>query len=84
MSAANPLWASPRIIGELRKIGIDVAKSTVEEYMVWWLKPPSPTWRAFPKNHVRDIAAIDFVIVPTVCNQALFVFLVLTHHRRRV
>ena len=27
LSAANPSWGSPRIVGELRKLGIDVAKS---------------------------------------------------------
>jgi hypothetical protein len=31
MSKANPLWGSPRIKGELRKIGIDFAKSTIEK-----------------------------------------------------
>ena len=29
---AMPTWGSPRIVGELPKIGIDVAKSTVEKY----------------------------------------------------
>ena len=84
MSSANPLWGSPHIVGELSKIGIDLHKSTVEKYMVRRRKPPSPTWRAFLKNHVRDIVAIDFFIVPTVRNQVLFVFLVLAHDRRRV
>ena len=23
-------------------------------------KPPSPTWRAFLKNHVRDLVSMDF------------------------
>jgi hypothetical protein len=30
MSQANPTGGSPRIMGELRKLGIEVAKSTVE------------------------------------------------------
>jgi hypothetical protein len=34
MSKANPTWGSPRIIGELGKPGIVVAKCTVEKYMV--------------------------------------------------
>ena len=33
MWQANPMWGSPRIVGELRKLGIDVAKSTVEKYV---------------------------------------------------
>jgi putative transposase len=34
MWQANPTWGSPRIVGELHKLGIDVAKSTVETYRV--------------------------------------------------
>jgi len=84
VSTANPLWGAPRIVGELGKIGIDLPKSTVAKYMVRQRKPPSATWRAFLKNHVKDIVAVDFFVVPTVRNQILFVFLVLAHHRRRV
>ena len=69
MSSANPLWGAPRIVGELSKIGIDVAKSTVEKYMVRTRRPPSPTWKAFLKNHIESIVAIDFFVVPTVRNQ---------------
>jgi putative transposase len=41
MWRANPTWGSPRIVGELRKLGIDVAKATVETYRVRPPKPPS-------------------------------------------
>ena len=54
LSAANPRWGSPRIVGELRKLGIDVAKSTVDKYRVRSKQPPSPTWKTFLKNHVTD------------------------------
>jgi transposase InsO family protein len=84
ISLANPLWGSPRILGELRKIGIDVAKSTVEEYMVRRRKPSSPTWMTFLHNHMTETVAVDFFVVPTVRFQILFVFLVLAHDRRRV
>jgi putative transposase len=84
MSSANPLWGAPRIVGELGKIGIDLHKSTVAKYMVRQRKPPAATWRAFLRNLVKDIVAVDFFVVPTVRNQILFVFLVLAHHRRRV
>ena len=39
MSRANPTWGTPRIVGELRKLGIDVAKSTVAKYR---LRPRGP------------------------------------------
>jgi putative transposase len=84
MSQANPTWGSPRIIGELRKLGIDVAKSTVEKYRVRPRTPPSPTWKAFLHNHVRDFVSMDFLVVPTVTYKVLFVLVMLAHERRRV
>jgi putative transposase len=84
MSQANPTWGAPRIVRELRKLGIDVAKSTVEKYRVRSRKPPSPTWRAFLKTHVMDLVSLDFFVVPTVAFKVLFVLVILTHHRRRV
>ena len=83
MSSSNPTWGSPRIVGELRKIGIDVTKSTVEKYMVRHRKPSSPTWEAFLRNHLADTIAIDFFVVPTVRFHVLYVFLILAHDRRR-
>jgi hypothetical protein len=84
MSTANPGWGSPRILGELAKLGIRIAKSTVEKYMVRPRKPPSPTWRAFLQNHIKDLVSVDFFVVPTVRFRVLFVFIVLAHARRRI
>jgi putative transposase len=84
MWQANPTWGSPRIIGELRKLGIDVTKSIVEKYRPPPQKLPSPTWKAFLNNHVQDLVALDFFVVPTVMNRVLFVLLILAHARRCV
>jgi len=84
ISAANPRWGSPRILGELRKLGIAVAKSTVEKYRVRTRRPSSPSWRAFLKNHVTELVALDFFTVPTVGFKVLFVLIVLAHARRRI
>jgi transposase InsO family protein len=84
MSEANPTWGSPRLVGELRKLGIDVAKSTVEKYRIRRCKPPSPTWRAFLANHAKDLVSIDFFTVATVHFEILYVLVVLEHERRRV
>jgi hypothetical protein len=84
MSELNVTWGSPRIRSELKMLGIDVAQSTVERYMVKRPKPASPTWRAFLANHVGCLASIDFFTVPTVRHRVLFVFVVLAHLRRRV
>jgi putative transposase len=84
MSAANPTWGSPRLMGELRKLGIEVAKSTVEKYRTRRSKPPSPTWRAFLTTHAKDLVSIDFFTVATVRFEILFVLVILSHDRRRV
>jgi putative transposase len=84
MWQANPTWGSPRIVGELRKLGIDVAKSTVEKYRVRPHRSPSPTWKTFLHNHVKDLIALDFFVVPTVTHKVLFVLLILAHERRRL
>jgi transposase InsO family protein len=47
-------------------------------------KPPSPTWRAVLDNHLKDLISIDFFTVPTITFRVFFVFLVLSHERRRV
>src|SRR5260370_34936467 len=84
MSQANPLWGAPRIHGELLKLGIDVAQSTVAKYLRRQRKPPSQAWRTFVANHVEQMASIDFFTVPTATFRVLFVFVVLSHERRRV
>ena len=84
MWRSNPTWGSPRMVGELRKLGITVAKSTVEKYRPRNRKPPSPTWKAFLNNHIKDIVACDFFTVPTVNFGVLFVFIILAHERRRI
>ena len=84
MSQANPLWGAPRIHGELLKLGIDVAQSTVAKYLRRPRKTPSQTWRTFLTNHMEQMASIDFFLVPTATFRILFVFVVLSHARRRV
>lgn len=39
MWRSNPIWGAPRIVGELRKLGINVATSTVEKYRPRVRKP---------------------------------------------
>jgi transposase InsO family protein len=84
MARANVTWGAPRIRNELAKIGIEVAVSTVAKYMPRRRKPSSPTWRAFLENHLKDLVALDFFVVPTATFGVLFGLVVLAHHRRRV
>jgi putative transposase len=84
MSKANPLWGAPRIHGELLKLGLDVSQATVAKYMVRHHQPPSQTWRTFLLNHIGQIVAADFFVVPTATCRLLFVLVILAHERRRV
>ncbi len=86
MAAANTLWGSPRIQGELRHLGINLSRSTIERYM----QRPHPagergqSWSTFLKNHLAETLAIDFFVVPTIRNRVLYVFLVLDLERRQL
>ena len=84
MAMANPLWGAPRIHGELLKLGISVSQTTVAKYMPRRDKPPSQPWRTFLANHVGQIMAADFFVVPTVTYRLLFVLVILAHDRRRI
>ena len=84
MCEENPLWGAPRIYGELLKLGFDVAQSTVSKYMLRRRDPPSQGWKTFLRNHADGIACVDFLIVPTLAFERLFVFVILGLGRRRL
>jgi hypothetical protein len=84
MSLANRLWGAPRIHGELLKLGIEVAQSTVAKYMARGGRGRSQTWKTFLHNHSDGIGAMDFLVVPTVGFKLLFVLAILRHERRRL
>ena len=84
MSLSNPGWGAPRIHGELLKLGIEICETSVAQYMARRRKPPSQTWRTFLDNHLRQLVAVDFFVVPTMTFRVLFVFVVLAHDRRRI
>jgi transposase InsO family protein len=88
MVAENPTWSRRRIASELSKLGHAVDKNTVAKYMPRPLtrprRPPSQTWKTFVRNHLPGTIAIDFLTVPTVTFNVLYVFFVLSLDRRRV
>ena len=84
MSNNNTLWGAPRIHGELLKLEINVSQATVAKYMLRHPKPLSQAWRAFLKNHTKQLASIDFFTVPTISFRILYIFLILSHARRRI
>ena len=84
VSLANPLWGAPRIHGELLKLGIEVAQTTVAKYMARGRRPPSQSWKTFLRNHAEGIASIDFFVVPTATCKRLFGLLIIRHGRRQL
>src|SRR5262249_10052704 len=85
MSVENSLWGAPRIHGEMLKLGIEVAQSTVAKYMAKRRPRRSgQTWKTFLRNHATGIAAIDFLVVPTINFRLLFVLVILRHERRQL
>ena len=84
MSLENPLWGATKMHGELLKLGIQVAQSTVSNYMVPRRGRPLQSWKTFMHNHAEGIASIDLFVVPTIAFQQLFAFLVLGHKRRQL
>jgi len=87
MQTANPLWGASRFHGELQKPGLKLSQATVARYLARFRgprRPSSQTWRTFLANHVAQFASCDFFTVPTATFRVLFVFVVLSHARRRI
>ena len=82
MSRDNPLWGAPRIHGELLKLRIDIAQSTVAKYMVRCRRPLSPG--SFLRNHTAHIAAVDLLVVPTIGFKVLYGLVILRLERQRL
>ena len=60
------------------------SQASVAKYLVQRRQPPSQTWRTFLRNHVHQLVAADFVVVPTATGRLLFVVILLAHDRRRL
>ena len=71
------MWGTPRIHGELLKLGFEIAELTVSKYMIRHGGLPSQSRRTFLRSHAEAIAAIDLCVVRTVTFECLFVFLVI-------
>jgi hypothetical protein len=67
----------------LLKLGYELSEASVAKYMMRRRTQPSPTWRSFIRNHLSEMAAVDFFTVPTLTFKTLYVFVVLSLDRRR-
>jgi putative transposase len=86
MAQENRTWGAERIRGELLKLGLRVAKSTIQKYIRLIRKPTSPdqTWPTFLHNHAGEIWACDFLQTFDLFFRALFVFVIIELKTRRV
>jgi hypothetical protein len=89
LARENPLWGHRRIQGELLKLGIAVAPSTVWEILrVAGIDPAprrsGPTWRQFLCTQAAGILAVDFLHVDTVLCKRLYVLVFIEHGTRRM
>jgi transposase InsO family protein len=84
MAGANPLWGTPRIHGELLKLGIAISERTVSRLLAQLSRPPSQPWRTFLANHLSALVSMDFFTVSTLTGRVLFVLVLMSHDRRRI
>jgi putative transposase len=82
----NRLWGAERIRGELLKLGIRVAKRTVQKHM-HRLRGPRPwgqSWSTFLKNHLHQTWACDFLQLNDLWFRPIFPFFVIELGSRKV
>ena len=89
LAKENPLWGHRRIHGELTKLGLAVAPSTVQEILRAAGIDPAPrrsgpTWRQFLHAQAAGILAVDFLHVDTVLLNRLHVLVSIEHGTRRM
>jgi transposase InsO family protein len=85
----NPLWGHRRIHGELMKLGVTVAPSSVWEILHAAGIDPAPrrsgpSWRQFLRAQAAGIVAVDFLHVDTVFLRRLYVLVFIEHGSRRM
>jgi transposase InsO family protein len=83
----NSTWSAQRLQGELKKLGYEVCDNTVAKYMFKSKDvdhSKRQRWLTFLKNHAKHIVGIDFVVVRTVFFNAIYVFISISHDRRKI
>ena len=89
LAEENPRWGYMRIVGELRKLGITVSKTSVGAVLRHHRLPPAPrrqgpTWSEFLKAQAKGILATDFFTVDAVTLRRYYVLFVIEIERRVV
>ena len=79
-------WRARKIQAELEKLGLRVSLATVSRYLPR-RKPDREQrqrWITFLRNHKDGIAAMDFLVVPTIRFRMVYVWFVIHHGRRKI
>jgi putative transposase len=89
LAKENARWGYRRIQGELIKLGIRLAASTIAQIMKEHHLGPAPrrsgpTWRQFLRTQAVHVVATDFFHVDTVLLKRLYVLFFIELGRRRV
>jgi len=89
LARENPRWGYLRIVGELKKLGVTVSKTSVSTVLRRHGLPPaprrrSPTWTQFLSAQATGIVATDFFHVDSVALRRYYVLFVIEIHSRVV
>lgn len=89
LARENPRWGYLRIVGELKKLGVTVSKTSVAVVLRRHRLPPAPrrsgpTWGEFLRVQAEGILATDFFTVDTIALRRFYVLFVIEIESRRV
>src|SRR5450830_720379 len=89
LARENPRWGCVRIEGELRKLGIRVAATTIRTLLRTARLGPAPrrsgpTWTEFLRDQAHGIIACDFFTVETAWLRTLYVLVFIELGSRRI
>jgi putative transposase len=85
MAESNATWGAERIRGELLRLGIHIAKRTIQKY-IRAVRPPAPPrgqrWHTFLRNHT--VWACDFLQTYDIWFRPLFAFFIIDINTKQV
>jgi putative transposase len=89
LARENVSWGYVRIVGELRKLGIEVSATLVRNVLRASGVPPAPQrgeldWRSFLRQQAATTLACDFLSVDTVLLRRLYVLVFICIGSRRI